>query len=239
MAKELEMLEKAQTATVTGEKPSQCATCKREVREIKSTYALDQLTMLAERSTRGEFVLFMVNIFGHDIPAHTYIKLYDALRAKTVPNPEHVLSDNTETAHFNSKTRKIHVSDQAARRAVSDPEDYSWHVLEMLLHEFGHYIDHLLRHDYADKDKDGNPLLAKDAPHEEGQEFAYCLAFVIEEGKNETVYAYYKTTLYNYDGPLKVDYTKARKLVMESQAGGKNKKEAPRSGGNREFSDFA
>ncbi|MGS0738921.1 hypothetical protein ACVBEG_20860 [Pseudomonas sp. GG8] len=57
--------------------------------QLHSTFALDHLMALAERTTGSEFALLMAPIFGLDIPSHTYMKLQNALRERTIQNPEY------------------------------------------------------------------------------------------------------------------------------------------------------
>jgi hypothetical protein len=55
---------------------------------LESSFALEQLVEVAKNSTKAEFVALVVPVFGYDIPAKTYIKLYDELRAGKIKSPE-------------------------------------------------------------------------------------------------------------------------------------------------------
>jgi uncharacterized protein (DUF2345 family) len=84
--------------------------------ELESTFAYDQLTSVAQNCTKLEFVALVVPIFGYDIPAQTYIKLYDGLRSGAIAQPKiKLMSGGHYPASFDNKTREIRVHQAAAR----------------------------------------------------------------------------------------------------------------------------
>ena len=179
-------------------------------RKLESTFALDQLATLAQNSSKVEFVFMMVPIFGYDLPAKSYIKLYDALRSGSVKNPDIKLMDGCHyPAEFDNETRKIHVHKAAAERAAKSRGD-SWELVAALLHEFGHYIDLILRKDFTPKDE-----VTADAGGEEGARFAYQVAFYDFTGSSETAYADYSGP--GYSGPLKANYAVVRAEILKRQ----------------------
>jgi type VI secretion system secreted protein VgrG len=183
--------------------------------KLESTFAFDQLTAFAKNNTKSEFVLLIVTTFGFDIPAHTYIKLYDKLRSGAIKNPEIVvMSGGHYPASFDNESRKIYVHQAAASRAVKDNAE-AWELATALLHEFGHYIDAVLRLDLADKNADGTSTLETDAPEDEGAKFAYWIAGLDLQNSSNTVFATYKSP--EYSGPLRINYNDARKLIQQSQ----------------------
>jgi type VI secretion system secreted protein VgrG len=183
--------------------------------KLESTFAFDQLTAFAKNNTKAEFVLLIVTTFGFDIPAHTYIKLYEKLRSGSIKNPEIlVMSGGHYPASFDNKTRKIHVHQAAANRAAKDNAQ-AWELATALLHEFGHYIDAVLRLDLADKNPDGSSTLESDAPEDEGAKFAYWIAGLDLQDASNTVFATYKSP--EYSGPLRINHNEARKLIQKSQ----------------------
>nr|WP_286159359.1 HET-C-related protein [Janthinobacterium sp. HH01] len=117
-------------------------------------------------------------------------------------------------AEFDNKKREIHVHRAAADRAATN-RDESWELLTALLHEFGHYIDVVLRKDLAPKDEDGQSTLAEDAEGEEGAKFAYQIAFYDFEGSKETTYASYTSP--RFSGDLTVNYVQVRDAIRKSQ----------------------
>ncbi|MES3021095.1 MAG: type VI secretion system tip protein TssI/VgrG [Pseudomonadota bacterium] len=183
--------------------------------KLESTFAFDNLTAFAKSNTKAEFVLLIVTTFGFDVPAHTYIKLYEALRVGEIKNPEIVvMSGGHYPASFDNESRKILVHQAAADRAVRDNAE-AWELAAALLHEFGHYIDAVLRLDLADKNADGSSTLMSDAPEDEGAKFAYWIAGLDLQGSSKTVFANYKSS--NYSGPLRINYNEARKMIQQSQ----------------------
>jgi len=91
----------------------------------------------------------------------------------------------------------------------------AWELATALLHEFGHYIDAVLRLDLADKDPDGSATMESDAHEDEGAKFAYFIAGLDLQDTSNTVFATYKSP--EYSGPLRINYHEARKLIQESQ----------------------
>ncbi len=185
-------------------------------RVLKSTFAFDQLTAAAKRLNKAEFVGMLVHVFGFDIPAPIYLKLQDGLKKGTIPNPKIVLMTGGHyPASFDNETRIIMVHQVAADRAVKDNEE-SGELLIALIHEFGHYIDVVLREDLADKDEDGKSTIARDSEKEEGAAFAYEVAFLDYKDTHETIYATYSSP--QYKGPLKINYADIRQEIKRVQA---------------------
>jgi type VI secretion system VgrG family protein len=184
-------------------------------RKLESSFAFDQLTRVAKDGTKLEFVALVVPIFGYDIPAPTYIKLYEALRSGALPQPKiKLMNGGHYPASFDNETREILVHQAAADRAAAG-RDESWELLTALLHEFGHYIDLVLRTDLADKHPDGSSTLKADADLDEGAKFAYEIAVFDFAGSSEAEYANYSSP--NFSGPLKVNYNEARTAIRQAQ----------------------
>jgi uncharacterized protein involved in type VI secretion and phage assembly len=191
--------------------------------KLESTFAYDQLISVAKNSTKLEFVALLLPIFGYDIPAQTYIKLYDALRAGAINPPKiKLMNGGHYPASFDNETREIRVHQAAVERAAAG-RDESWELLTALLHEFGHYIDAVLRSDLAEKNADGTSTVKPDADLDEGAKFAYHIAFYDFGGSSETKYAQYSSPKFN--GPLKVNYNTARKAIQAAQGEEAQRKE--------------
>jgi len=157
---------------------------------LHSTFALDQLTDLAERVIPAEFVLLMAPIFGLDIAPHTYIKLQDALKQGTIKNPDYqVVYDGTYPADYDNRDRTIRIHVTALKHIIENPSQ-SWELLAILLHEFGHHLDNVLRQDLAKKTP-GTPAPANDAPLEEGSKYAHLMASFDSPDHGETSIAHY------------------------------------------------
>jgi hypothetical protein len=181
---------------------------------LESTFALDQFTRVAKNSTKAEFIALVVPIFGFDIPAETYIELYDALRKDAIGNPKITLMSGGPVAAFNNGTREILVRKSTADLAIAD-RNSNWLLLTELLHEFGHYIDLVLRMDLAHKNPDGTSVLDSDAEDDEGAKFAYAIAFYDFANTSEVEYATY--TSQDYVWPLRVNYEEAQKAIQRTQ----------------------
>ncbi|MGY1919458.1 HET-C-related protein [Pseudomonas tolaasii] len=157
----------------------------------------------------------LVPVFGYDIPAKTYIKLHAALNEGAIENPKHrVMEIGDYPASYDNQTRTINVHHAAIKSAHEQPDE-ARRLLAILLHEFGHHIDNVLRTDLADKHSDGSSTLAEDGLLDEGARYAYRIAFFDIENSHETIYAHYTSA--DYDGPLKVDYSEAQAAIQRSQ----------------------
>src|SRR5690606_12552553 len=106
-------------------------------------------------------------------------------------------------ADYDNAKRLIRVHASAADQASTSIEA-SRELLAVLLHEFGHHVDNVLRNDLAEKDASGKPTIATDSAGEEGTGMAYRFAFFDLEGTHEAAYADYTSP--EFSGPLKVNY---------------------------------
>jgi hypothetical protein len=200
---------------------------------FKSTFALDYLTNVARLKDEDEFDALMRPVFGKDIPKHTYTALRNALLAGYI-HPPHIqpVDGGPVIADYDNRDRIIRINYQIMEGImfVSNPDAYrDVYLLVILLHEFGHHIDNVLRHDLCDKDDHGMPTLAPDAPREEGGRFALSMleVFKPEDRENmddwlfhpdkpdELLLGFYSDLLYNSrPEPLGVNWQK----VLESAA---------------------
>jgi Heterokaryon incompatibility protein Het-C len=157
--------------------------------QLRSTIALDQITALAKRCTPEQFTQTMPLTFGFDIPQHTYLRLYKTLLAGEVLNPELQLTrDTIYPAEYDNQARIIRIHPAALEHVLGNP-DTTWELLAILLHEFGHHLDNVLRKDLADRHLDGSSAVVDDSPLEEGSRHAYRMAFYealnVEQGDVE------------------------------------------------------
>ena len=156
-------------------------------RTLRSTFALDLLTHVAETLAPESFSIEMGNVFGNDIPPHLYTKLRDKLLAGEVQNPAVLLSwELGFEADYDNRERVIRVDWSFFARTTAHPQHYWW-LLTALLHEFGHHIDNVLRHELADE----NAPLANDAPFEEGHLFTLWLTEAASPSRDDLSFATY------------------------------------------------
>jgi hypothetical protein len=146
---------------------------------LHSTFALELLTETARNLGQSTFAAQMSKVFGNDIPHHTYAALWSSLISGKLESPAIVLTEFLGyEADYHNRERVIRIDWEFFRSALTQ-RDRHWWVLSALIHEFGHHIDNLLRHDFSDKGADGLPVLAADANHEEGHRFT---AWLIKAG---------------------------------------------------------
>lgn len=139
--------------------------------QLHSRFALDQLTALAQRCMEPEFVLLMAPVFGLDLEPRIYLKLQTALQQGKVENPGcRIVTQGFYPAEYDSRERVLRIH-SAALDYVQDHPHAAWELLEILLHEFGHHLDTLLREDFAD-----GQAVRGDALKEEGSRYVQRMA---------------------------------------------------------------
>jgi hypothetical protein len=196
---EREELAKLQRAIGPAEPKSPCVDCSKFRRELESTYALDQLTLLAEQETQREFVLSMAAIFGNDIPTSTYLRLQEALCVKAIQNPRHLVVEyGVSSACYDDDNRTICIDKHIVDKAIKK-EDASWRLLTILLNEFGEHINHILRHDLAEQQ-----ATAEAEESSINRVSDYRVAIIDVQNTGETEYAQYRSP--EYTGLMKVTY---------------------------------
>lgn len=156
-------------------------------RTLRSTFALDLLTQVAEKLAPDAFALEMSNVFGNDIPPHLYTKLQDKLLAGEVQNPAVLLAwELGFEADYDNRERVIRVDWAFFVRTTAHPQHHWW-LLTALLHEFGHHIDNVLRRELSDE----NAPLATDAPFEEGHLFTLWMTEAASPSRDDMNFATY------------------------------------------------
>lgn len=196
---------------------------------LESSFALEQLQRFARDASKAEFIAVLLPLFGYDIAAATYVRLYDALREDSLPNPKILLTKGgNHAASFDNDSMEIRVRLKAALAASKDKQA-AWELMTMLLHEFGHYIDAMLRTKLYEEEDGEAP--GRDASDDEGAKLAYALAHFDLENSTETPFA--TLTSPDYSGELTVVYAEAREAILKSQDEHAQKIEEKQ--GNEEF----
>lgn len=141
---------------------------------ITSQYALDQIFLWAEEISEETFIVMLVSIFGAEIPKSAYQTLYDNCKNKSLIPPEYEISKDGLDGHwagFNKITKAIAFSpdfvDEIAKAMINNAQTPIAILFTILLEEFGHYLDDLLRNVYSN--------IGGDALYDEGAIFAYSL----------------------------------------------------------------
>jgi type VI secretion system secreted protein VgrG len=134
---------------------------------IVTTVALDAFKAVAQSRKEGGFVSWMILRFGGDISPEAYAKLHADLLAGKVQNPKHVIADALQLedhdAAYDDEAKTI-LLDRRAVLAAFDRNRDAWRLLEKLLHEFGHYVDDLLRNQYSSRLRRSGTLPSKRGP---------------------------------------------------------------------------
>lgn len=170
--------------------------------KLKSTYAHDQLCILADEMGEKMFMYWALYLFGHDIKPEAYSKLYRALSDRSFQAPEIIVVKGAVGGHkaaYSNKRKQILVSENVLKEAVAS-NDGKTVLFAALVEEYGHHIDNLLRTDFSPEP------IADDDIIDEGARFAYnFFTFNIFEESSIT-YAEAETPEFN--GKLVVDFAK-------------------------------
>ena len=150
---------------------------------LQSRYALDRFELLAAELKEDEFVGWSSFIYGTDVPLDAYRKLRSDLVGKVLVPPEIQLVpggvDGKANAYDNA-TQIIGVREDLALAAETNPAA-AGELIVVLMHEFGHHVDHLLRHHYSQ--------VGGDAPGEEATQFSYAITGMHHIDSDHVVFA--------------------------------------------------
>lgn len=166
---------------------------------LQSTYALDQLTRMAAASSDLSFAQVMLPVFESNLPVLLFKALRTALLNAQVANPTlHVTQLEAGLADYNYETRTLRVSQAGLDEAVADPEKTTG-LLGAMIEAFGHHVDNILRHDFADALPDPEVAFAA-APTELGARYAASVTFMDTIPEDGVSFGHY--TKVDFDGPL-------------------------------------
>ncbi len=184
---------------------------------LDSTVALSLLNRLARTHAAPHFIMEMATIFGVDIPPRVYLELQKALIEETIPLPRYeIVSSGTYPADYNNRDRTIRIHAAAMQHIIKHP-DAAWELLAVLLHEFGHHIDEVIRRDLAPRHPANTPALHWDSAGEEGARFALHMARSGIQEQGDLILGLY------VDGDktehvIKINYAQGMRAVRERQS---------------------
>jgi type VI secretion system secreted protein VgrG len=181
---------------------------------LRSRYALERFEQLAAQLEKNEFVAWASFVYGSDVPLAAYRALYDNLSAKSLSPPEIQLVpggiDGKDGAYDN-QTQMIGVNEDLALNATTNT-DAAGELIVVLMHEFGHHIDFLLRNHYSQ--------IGGDAPGEEGTNFAYAITGMHHTRTDHVPFA--TLTQQSHDTELALDFPEfaqaAQQYLSDPQA---------------------
>lgn len=182
-----------------------------EVR-LDSEFAVDQLQRIAQKDSLAMFMAAFMDIFGTDIPAQAYEALYFDAQEKaphlipTIVVQEKISQGSGKAAFFNNgEIQEIWVAEDIVLEAVED-NDLRGELMTMLVEEYGHFLDYLLRNHYAD-----TPI--KDAPADEGAAFAYSVYTLNPVEQSDQYFA--EATIDGEETPLTWDFSELNNNLKE------------------------
>jgi len=174
---------------------------------LKSTIPYEQLKGLAKFMSDIQFLTWMPSLFGFDLPVSAYQTLRDDLLNGKDIQPEIIVVHGEisgTSAVYDKRNQTIYVSETAIENAISDT-DASWKLHIMLMEEFGHHIDNVLRTEYSD--------MGGDAYFDEGARYAFAIINYKFDIQSTLTYADYTGTLGGQS--LTVEYPNASSAVKK------------------------
>lgn len=174
---------------------------------LESTYAHEQLSNLAEQLDEIPFISFMIAIFGKDIETSALSKLYRGLSDKSIQSPEIIVTKipvRGRVANYSNHRKKILIWEHIIDLAIKDNND-STQLLTILIEEYGHHIDNLLRTDLATNSKKDEDYI------DEGAKFAYALSCFDIFKESSINYAKVQTP--KFSGNLIVDFSEVQDKI--------------------------
>ena len=201
-----------QATTIANNSPASVEIAEHEPVEdisLVSTYALDQFVEYAEEVHEVLFVLTMRDVFGDDIPVKAYRKLLKDLKENKFKSPEITILDGGRRAFYSSKFSSIGVRDSFLRKAIEDNGDCAY-LFMALIEEFGHYIDHMLRTQYAENTDE-------DAEGDEGHYYLNRVMYQLISFDifDESELYYGDVTIGEEEFPLKIDFSEVNRAFSE------------------------
>ena len=143
---------------------------------LHSTFALEMLTQIAGALGQHDFAKAMQIVFGEDFTHAACARLWASLTMGELVNPPIVLAESLGyEADYDNRERVIRL-DRRFFLSITQQSNGYWRLASLLLHEFGHHIDNVLRRDFSDQTLDDGYLTTADAPHEEGHRFTAWVA---------------------------------------------------------------
>ena len=177
---------------------------------LETTLAQDQLHILAKSSTLNSFLMYLIAVFGKDIPSKAYEELYNDAKNNTIPKPTILVKPSIpyggKALFYNNKIKQeIWVGEQIIRDA-SEKNAQSGELMVVLIEEYGHYIDYLLRNHYAETER-------KDALRDEGAYFSYKMLELNSLDQKDQYYA--DATIEGVQHTLTWDFEPYHKSIKE------------------------
>ena len=135
---------------------------------LESDFALRLTEQFAQAMTVDAFALWGHATFGSDLPRSAFEALHADLRGGTLSNvPTRIVGElQGHLGAFDSASGAVLIAEEMVLAALDVPEPAST-LSCVLVEEFGHYLDHLLRHGYSQ--------LGGNGPEDEGAHFAALL----------------------------------------------------------------
>jgi len=183
---------------------------------VQSTFALDLLTQAAATLSADGFTEHMARIFGRDIPETVYSALQDRLIAGEIENPAILVENGDYLADYSNSERVIRIHSSVIDNALSN--DDVARFLDILLHEFGHHIDNVLRQDFADYLDEGSTLVNLDATGEEGARFSFWMAWFASFDSDHVRIATCRTPPADQPQAITVNWQHAREIILQRYA---------------------
>jgi hypothetical protein len=191
--------------------------------QIQSTFALDMLTRLANQLSVEQFNRCMARTFGEEIPPSIYTALQERLIARQIAAPAIIIHSDDYTADYDNRDRIIRIHSSVVAEAFESPDTSN--LADILLHEFGHHIDNILRHDLHDDAAFDAAMIAADAQGEEGVRFSFSMALLGNFEGNPLKIATCRYSPWNREFDIVANGPAVQKSILERYSENSGKEE--------------
>ncbi len=175
---------------------------------LTSKHAWEQYNGLAQKLNAYDFISWSGNIFGYDIPIEAFEKLHDDLKAESVKALEIKVVSGSYAAYDNQE-QKILVGKNLIKPVMEDDENAKFKLYHILIEEYGHHIDNLLRNEYSS--------IGGDAKKDEGAMFAFLMADMAFDRKSDLPFADYEGEYGS--GSIALDFSVPYQVFSASEKG--------------------
>ncbi|WP_276324925.1 type VI secretion system tip protein TssI/VgrG [Photobacterium halotolerans] len=195
----------------------------KETHQLESLYAIEHLQGLTKVFDNEKFAMWLSGVFGYNIPPEAYLSLFEDLKQGAFENPPIEVTVGN-IAFYDNLKQTIFVGKELVQGAIeSQDQQNKGKILAVLVHEFGHHIDYMLRNVYSN--------VGGDAMLDEGAAFAAILGNFNIRKQSSTVIAHYSGALGTHS--ISLQYSTLHAALKEQRSYIENDKKS--QNGDREY----
>ncbi|CAK17069.1 HET-C-related protein [Pseudomonas entomophila] len=160
---------------------------------LESTFALEQLTRIANDMDEHQFTLLFKPIFGVDVSESVYLDIWQALRDGMIEGPAYAVVERNEAfraARYDSEQDTLLVNRDVIEQALNEPNT-SPGLLLALIGGFGQYLADQIHSKCVAEGEIDSPELDLEDAKEAGSKYASLMAFLDSSPTDGLEFAHY------------------------------------------------